>query len=163
MKKLGIAALCLVIIAVVVVSVWFGYKQHNSITIVFAEAYGISSGASVLMNGVVIGNVKNIKLASDGVEVIIVLNQNVREYLTTNALFAIDPGVDNGSLPVVRVKAGQAGGAPLAQNARLKGMNSFVLWQVTDIPQKINDFINDPHLQNSLQQIEKLTKGTVDE
>lgn len=163
MKQLGIAVLCLVVILVVGFFVWFGYRQHNSITIVFSDASGISSGTSVLMNGVEIGSVQDIKIASDGVEVIIVLNQDVRNLLTANALFAVDPGFDNGSLPVVRVKAGQAGGIPLEPNTRLKGMNSFTLWQVVDIPQKINDFINDPHLQDSLQQIEKLTKKSVDE
>ncbi|MDK9708301.1 MAG: MCE family protein [Desulforhopalus sp.] len=135
---------------------WQLYQQENSITVVFADANGLSPGTGVWMAGVEIGKVQQLQIAGDGVALSIFLKKEVREQLTDHALFVIDPGADRNSTPVVRVKAGAGGVAPLPAKVRLKGVNSYALWQLNDYSQKVFEFINEPQLQEGIKRLEQL-------
>ena len=56
---------------------------------------------------------------------------------------------------MLRVKAGPGGTAPLAANARVKGVNSYTLWQLDDYSQKVLEFINEPQLQEGIKRLEQ--------
>jgi hypothetical protein len=156
MKKMVIALIVVLVLGGGGYGLWKLYQQENSITVVFADANGVSPGTAVWMAGVEVGTVEQLQIAGDGVAFLIFLKKEVREQLTDHALFVIDPGADRKSIPVVRVKAGSGGIAPLPAKSRLKGVNSYALWQLNDYSQKVFEFINEPQLQEGIKRLEQL-------
>jgi hypothetical protein len=156
MKKLMIVLLVVLVLGGGSFGLWRLYQQENSIIVVFADANGVSPGTGVWMAGVEVGKVQELQIAGDGVAFSIFLKKEIREQLTDHALFVIDPGADRKSTPVVRVKAGSGGVAPLPVKSRLKGVNSYALWQLNDYSQKVFEFINEPQLQEGIKRLEQL-------
>ena len=105
-----------------------------------------------------IGNVNGVAVTRDGVETILHLDSNVRDQLTEKALFVINPGLENDDAPVVMVKPGPPGGRPLQSNAKIKGVNSYPLWLLTEIPEKLQDFVNEPQVREGIRQLKKIGK-----
>lgn len=156
MKKIWIVLLALVVLGAAGFGGWQLYQRSNSVTVVFADAGGITPGTGVWMAGIEVGRVLGLQIAGDGVEMRVFLGKEVRRQLTETALFVIDPGTAQGGGPVLRVKAGAGGTAPLAANARVKGVNSYTLWQLDDYSQKVLEFINEPQLQEGIKRLEQL-------
>jgi phospholipid/cholesterol/gamma-HCH transport system substrate-binding protein len=156
MKKISIALIVVLLLGSGGYGLWQYYQQKNSVTIVFNDAQGLVPGTGVWMAGLEIGKVQGLQIAGNEVEVKIFLSRENREQLTDKALFVIDPGLENGGRPVVRVKAGSGGGGPLQENARLRGVNSFALWKLNDYSEKMFELINEPQLQESLKRLEQL-------
>ena len=156
MKKIWLALLAVVVLGAAGFGLWRLYQDNNSVTVVFADAGGVVPGTGVWMAGLEVGRVLGLQVAGDGVEIKVFLGSKVRQQLTDRALFVIDPGTARGDRPVLRVRAGAGGTAPLAAKARLRGVNSFALWQLDDYSQKVLEFMNEPQLQEGLKRLEQL-------
>jgi ABC-type transporter Mla subunit MlaD len=158
MKKIWLTLLAVIMLGAAGFGLWQLYLRSNSVTVVFADAGGVVPGTGVWMAGIEVGRVLGLQVAGDGVEMEVFLGREVRAQLTENALFVIDPGTAQGGRPVLRVKAGAGGTAPLAANARLQGVNSFTLWQLDDYSQKVLEFMNEPQLQEGIKRLEQFGK-----
>jgi len=155
MKKIWLALLAVAVLGAAGFGLWQLYQRNNSVTVVFADAGGVTPGTGVWMAGVEVGRVLGLQVAGDGVEMRIFLGDKVRQQLTETALFVIDPGPAQSGRPVLRVKPGAGGTAPLAANARLRGVNSFTLWQLDDYSRKVLELMNEPQLQEGIKRLEK--------
>lgn len=155
MKKFALTVVAIIVVAAGGYGAWYVLQQQQNVTVVFSDGHGLKPGAEVWMSGVKIGKVKGIKITRDGVETVLNLDSNVRRQLTDKALFVIHPGFENGDVPVVMVKPGAPGGIPLRKNARIRGVNSYPLWLLTEIPKKLKEFENEPQVREGMRQLEK--------
>ncbi len=150
MKKFSIILLVLVVCSGTAYISWRTYLRSNSVTVVFANAQGIQPGAGVWMAGIKIGRVLDLKISRDGVAIVLFLPDEVRHQLTDHALFVIDPSGDGGQPPIIRVKDLSRTGHPLKRNMRLKGVDSLLVWQLSDLQEKVQRIMNDPHVREDL-------------
>jgi hypothetical protein len=155
-KKIALGLLLAALVAAGGYGAWYCYRQQNMVTIVFADALGLVPDAGVWMTGLEIGKVEQVRLADDGVEVTVFIRPAARKQLTDKALFVIDPGLDKKTSPIVRVKAGPPGGGPLQGGTKIRGMNSLALWEVSDFPERLKEFMNEPQLKEGLRQLDEL-------
>lgn len=121
---------------------WQFYQRQNSIIVVFDEAKGLQPGAPVQMGGIAIGKVRDLAIAEDGIDVTILLDREAQRRLSSTSLFVIDanPG---GEKPVqVLAKDGAPGGIPLTARTRIRGVNSVVLWQLSDLSKQIGQLLD---------------------
>ncbi len=155
MKKIWLVLLAVAVLGGAGFGLWQLYQRNNSVTVVFADAGGVTPGTGVWMAGIKVGRVLGLQVAGDGVKIRLFLGKEVRQQLTETALFVIDPGTAQGGRPVLRVKAGAGGTPPLAANSRLRGVNSCALWQLDDYSQKVLEFMNEPQLQEGIKRLEQ--------
>lgn len=135
---------------------WRIYLHSNSITVVFTNAQGVKPDTGVWMDGIQIGRVLDLKIARDGVAIGIFLPADVRDQLTDKSLFVIDNREDKGTGPIIRVKNLSKSGNPLIAGMRLKGVDSFMVWQLSDFQEKVKKILNDPRVKEDLNQLRDL-------
>ncbi|MFH2124111.1 MAG: MlaD family protein [Pseudomonadota bacterium] len=142
MKKVLGTIVLLSVVAVCVFGGWQFYQKRSSITVVFNEAKGLQPGALVQMSGIDIGKVRNLALSGEGIDVSICLDQSAKKRLSSNSLFVIDSNPRGGKPALVLVKDGAPGGMPLVAQTRIQGVNSTMLWQLSDFSNKIEQMMD---------------------
>lgn len=113
MKKVLVIIVLLVAVAAGVFGGWQFYQRQNSITVIFDEAKGLQPGAVVQMSGIEIGEVRDLTISEEGVDVSIRIDQSAKKRLSSNSLFLIDSTPEGGKPALVLVKDGAPGGMPL--------------------------------------------------
>ena len=162
MKKwLAIIAL-LAVVAAGCFGGWQFYQKQNSITVVFDDAQGLQPGALVQMAGIDIGKVRGLTIAEDGIEVSIRLDRTAKKRLSANALFVIDSDPEAGHPARVLVKDGAPGGMPLTAQTRIRGVDSVVLWQLSDLSKQIGQIMDSPPVRDFVNNL-KVFEREMDE
>lgn len=157
--KTGVRIVVLLAVAAACVFAgWQFYQRGSRIIVVFDDAQGLQPGALVRMAGIDIGEVRDLTISEHGVDVAIRLDRAAKERLTANALFVIDPNPDGGKPALVLVKDGAPGGTPLTAQARIRGVNSIILWQLSDLSKQLGQLLDSPPVLdfiNNLKEVER--------
>ena len=98
------------------------------VNVALGDARGIRSGAAVRFNGVSVGEVKSVDLATDGVMLTLKLDREQAQSIQTNAAAMIETDAE----PYLRIENSRAAAAPIADGAMLLGVDSsleYTAWK----------------------------------
>lgn len=154
MKNLLIGVLAAIILTISGYFAWQYYLQQHSVTVVFDNARGLQTHAKVWMNGVMIGEVRNVSLSPNGVDIEIYIHQQHWSGLTDNSLFVIDPS-PNDNHAVIRVKKSEQEGKPIQPQQRIQGVNSLIMWNMSEFSGRMQQFINSQSIKELVNNLKR--------
>ncbi len=133
---------------------WLVYRYHYSMVVEFSGAKGLHSGAPVIKSGLEIGEVLGLKISPNGIDVRLFIDPSAQKLLTTTALFVIAPAAPGyGNVPEIMVKDGAPGGLRLNYGAKIRGVDSVTLWEMSDLSKQLRQMLDEPPLRNFIKML----------
>ncbi len=138
----------IIVISVISVAVIIGaavggyliWSQGSKFTVVFRDSKYLQPGANVYLSGVVIGTVKAVDVNNSGGVNVVVRLSDKNISLSRASQFFIDTGYER----CLMVKTSSKPALPIANGDVLEGTDSFLMWQLLDVVDQIQDVVDSP-------------------
>lgn len=149
----------LVIMALVIVgtSAYF-LRQGELFTVTFNNSKNLRTGAKVYLAGIDIGDVKAVEFMNGNIYVKIQLSSKYKGKIPRDTIFFINTDCNNSVEKCILAKVSNPISNPIKDGDVLEGLDSAVVWRMSEFADQIRDSIDSPQVRNLIQKIEQFTK-----